>query len=190
MKSVLIGKVGFEIKERGGFPKMSKVAVIISDWFEDSEYTEPAKAFRDAGHDLVNIGLKAGETVEGKRKKAQARVEKAVQDVSVDDFDALLIPGGYSPDRLRVSENAVHFVKDFVESGKPVFAICHAPQILINANVLKGRKLTGWKSLIVDIKNAGAEFVDREVVEDGNLISSRQPKDLPAFIKAALQRLQ
>ncbi len=106
------------------------------------------------------------------------------------DFDALLIPGGYSPDKLRADEDAVRFVKDFVESGKPVFSICHAPQLLITAQVLKGRKVTGWKSIVQDIKNAGAIFLDQEVVEDGNLISSRSPQDIPAFIRAMLKKLQ
>jgi protease I len=168
---------------------MATIAVIIADMFEDSEYTEPARAFRKAGHTVVNVGLKRGKTVRGKKKGTAVTVERAVQDVSVDGFDALLIPGGYSPDILRAHDDVVRFVKEFVDSGKPVFAICHAPQLLITAQVLKGRRITGWKSIIQDIKNAGAEFVDEEVIEDGNLISSRSPADLPAFIKASLQRL-
>ena len=168
---------------------MATIAVIIADMFEDSEYTEPARAFRKAGHTVVNVGLKRGKTIRGKKKGTAVTVERAVQDVSVDGFDALLIPGGYSPDILRAHDDVVRFVKEFVDSGKPIFAICHAPQLLITAQVLKGRRITGWKSIIQDIKNAGAEFVDEEVVEDGNLISSRSPADLPAFIKASLQRL-
>ncbi len=168
---------------------MSKIAVIITDMFEDSEYSEPAKAFKMAGHELAHVGLKAGKTVKGKKKGTPVRIELGVKEVSVDDFDALLIPGGYSPDQLRVDEDAVRFVKEFVESGKPVFAICHAPQLLITADAIRGRKITGWKSVIQDIKNAGAEFIDREVVEDGNLISSRSPADLPSFIEACLNKL-
>ncbi|MEJ2068726.1 MAG: type 1 glutamine amidotransferase [Deltaproteobacteria bacterium] len=168
---------------------MATIAAIIADMFEDSEYTEPARAFRKAGHTVVNVGLKKGKTVRGKKKGTAVTVERAVQDVSVDGFDALLIPGGYSPDILRAHDDVVQFVKEFIDSGKPVFAICHAPQLLITAQILKGRRITGWKSIIQDIKNAGAEFVDEEVVEDGNLISSRSPADLPAFIKASLQRL-
>jgi protease I len=109
--------------------------------------------------------------------------------VNPGDFDALLIPGGYSPDKLRVDEDAVRFARDFIQSGKPIFAICHAAQLLITADVLRGRKLTGWKSIVQDIKNAGAEYIDAEVVEDGNLISSRKPSDIPAFVKAALRKL-
>jgi protease I len=168
---------------------MATIAAIIADMFEDSEYTEPARAFRKAGHTVVNVGLKKGKTVRGKKKGTAVTVERAVQDVSVDGFDALLIPGGYSPDIFRAHDDVVQFVKEFIDSGKPVFAICHAPQLLITAQILKGRRITGWKSIIQDIKNAGAEFVDEEVVEDGNLISSRSPADLPAFIKASLQRL-
>ncbi|MBN1848145.1 MAG: type 1 glutamine amidotransferase [Deltaproteobacteria bacterium] len=168
---------------------MKTIAVIISDFFEDSEYTEPAEAFRKAGHKLVHIGLKENQTVKGKNKATPVRVELAVKDVSADDYDALLIPGGYSPDKLRADEDAVRFVKAFFESGKPVFAICHAPQLLITADILRGRKVTGWKSIIQDIKNAGATFVDAAVVEDGNLVSSRYPGDLPEFIRVSLNKL-
>jgi protease I len=128
--------------------------------------------------------------VKGKKEGTPVRIDKSVKDVSADDFDALLIPGGYSPDKLRVDEKAVRFVRQFVESGKPVFVICHGPQLLITAQVLEGRKITGWKSIIQDIKNAGAKFIDQEVVEDGKLISSRSPNDLPAFIEASLEKLR
>ena len=168
---------------------MSKIAVIIAEMFEDSEYSKPAEAYKKAGHGLVHVGLKEGETVKGKKEGTPVKIDRAVKDVSVDDFDALLIPGGYSPDKLRVDGDAVEFVKKFVKSGKPVFAICHAPQLLITAQVLKGRKITGWKSIIQDVKNAGAKFIDQEVVEDRNLISSRSPADLPAFIEASLKKL-
>ena len=169
---------------------MKNIAVIIDDLFEDAEYTEPASAFKEAGHKLNHIGLKKDKIVKGKKKGTEVKIDTSVIEVKVDDFDALLIPGGYSPDKLRVDDTAVKFVKDFVESGKPVFAICHAPQLLITAEVLKNRKVTGWKSIIQDIKNAGAEFVDEEVVEDRNLVSSRHPGDLPAFIQTSLRKLK
>jgi protease I len=169
---------------------MSRIAVILADMFEDSEYTEPARAFKEKGHSLVHVGMEEGETVKGKKEGTPVKIDKAVQDVSVDDFDALLIPGGYSPDKLRAHDKPVEFVKQFVKSGKPVFAICHAPQLLITADVLKGRKVTGWKSIVQDIKNAGAVFVDDKVVEDKNLVTSRQPDDLPEFISASLLRLK
>ena len=168
---------------------MSQIAVIITDLFEDSEYTEPANAFRAAGHDLVHVGLKAGATVYGKKDNTAVTIERAVRDVAAAQFDALLIPGGYSPDKLRVDDDAVRFAGDFVRSGKPVFAICHAAQLLITADVLRGRKMTGYKSIVQDLKNAGVEYFDQEVVEDDQLVSSRHPGDLPAFISAALRHL-
>lgn len=169
---------------------MKKIAVIIDDMFEDVEYTKSAFAFTEAGHKLTHIGLNKGNTVKGKKRGTEVKIDESVKDVDVDDFDALLIPGGYSPDKLRVSENAVDFVKKFVESGKPVFAICHAPQLLISADVLKNRKITGWKSIIPDIKNAGGDFLDEKVVEDENLISSRSPEDLNVFIETSLKKME
>lgn len=169
---------------------MSRIAVIITDMFEDVEYTEPAKVFKDEGHELIHVGFKEGETVKGKRKGTEVKVDESVKNVSAEDFDALLIPGGYSPDKLRVNDDAVEFVKEFMDKNKPVFSICHGPQLLITAQTLKGRKVTGYISIIQDIKNAGAEFFDNEVVEDGNLVSSRNPNDLPAFIQASLRKLE
>lgn len=169
---------------------MSKIAVIITNMFEDSEYSQPVNAFKKAGHKIIRVGLKEGEVVKGKKKGTLVKIDKAVTDVSVDDFDALLIPGGYSPDKLRANEEAVKFTKEFTESGKPIFSICHGPQLLITAQALKGRKITGWKSIIQDIKNAGAEFIDQEVVEDENLVSSRHPGDIPAFIRTSLKKLK
>ncbi len=167
-----------------------KIAVIIDDLFEDVEYSKPVKAFEKAGYKMIHVGLKKGKVVVGKKQDVEVYIDKQVNTVSVSDFDALLIPGGYSPDKLRANEDAVRFVKDFVMSGKPVLTICHGPQLLITAQVLTGRKITGWKSIVQDIKNAGAIFLDQEVVEDGNLISSRSPADIPAFIKASLRKLQ
>ncbi len=168
---------------------MGKIAVIITDMFEDSEYLEPAERFRDAGHELVHVGLEAGKTVTGKKSQTPVKIDKSVKEASIDEFDAMLIPGGYSPDQLRADEDAVRFAAAFVKSGKPVFSICHAPQLLITADVLRGRKITGYTSIVQDIKNAGAEFIDQEVVKDGNLISSRTPADLPAFTEASLAAL-
>lgn len=169
---------------------MARIAVIIADMFEDSEYAEPVSAFRKAGHEIIHVGLKAGTAVKGEKKATEVKIDQDVRKANAAMFDALLIPGGYSPDKLRADEDAVQFTKNFVESGKPVFVICHGPQLLITANVLRGRKITGWKSVKQDIINAGAEFIDRTVVKDDNLISSRSPADLPDFIAASLNRLQ
>lgn len=168
---------------------MARIAVIITDDFEDVEYTEPARAFKEKGNELVHIGLEAGRTVKGKKSGTEVRIDRGVKDASVGEFDALLIPGGYSPDKLRVDPDAVRFAREFVEGGKPIFAICHAAQLLITAQAVQGRRITGWKSIVQDIKNAGAEYEDREVVEDGNLVSSRGPQDIPAFVEASLRHL-
>lgn len=169
---------------------MATIAVAITDLFEDVEYTEPAAAFRDAGHTIVHVGLKERSTVKGKAKGTEVTIDRAISTVFPDDFDALFIPGGCSPDHLRADDGAVQFTRQFVESGKPVLAICHAPQLLITAQVLQGRRITGYTSIIQDIKNAGAEFVDQAVVEDGNLLSSRNPGDIPAFIEASLKKIE
>lgn len=169
---------------------MSKIAILINDMFEDIEYTIPASAFDKAGYAIIHIGLKKDDIVKGKKNETPVKIDESVNNISIDDFDALFIPGGYSPDKLRVHDQVVDFVEDFVNSGKPVFSICHAPQLLISADVIKGRKITGWKSIIQDIKNAGAEFKDQEVVIDDNLVSSRSPEDLTAFVSASLKKLK
>jgi protease I len=168
---------------------MKKIAALIADMFEDVEFNLPAEAFINAGHLVVAIGLKKGEIVTGKAQGTKVTIDAAVQDVRVRDFDALFIPGGYSPDKLRAHPGPVAFVREFVESGKPVFGICHAAQILITAQVIGGKRITGYVSIIQDIKNAGAIFVDEPVVEDGNLLFSRNPGDIPAFIAASLKKL-
>ncbi|MBN1595946.1 type 1 glutamine amidotransferase [candidate division FCPU426 bacterium] len=169
---------------------MKKIAVVIDDWFEDSEYTEPVKAFQDAGHKIVNIGLEAGKTVKGKKNSTPVVIDKNFAKVASSDFDALLIPGGFSPDRLRAHDRPMKFVRSFMDLGRPVFAICHGPQLMISADRLKGRRVTGYASIVRDLKNAGARFEDAEIVLDGNLLTSRHPGDLPAFIRKALQMLE
>jgi protease I len=168
---------------------MSRIAVLIENDFEDSEYSKPAEAFKAASNELIHVGLKKGETVKGEKNDTPVKIDESVQEISARQFDALFIPGGYSPDRLRAHEEAVSFVKDFMYSGKPVFAICHAPQLLITARVIEGRRATGWKSIVQDIKNAGGIYKDEPLVEDGNLITSRHPGDLPFFIEACLKKL-
>ena len=169
---------------------MAIIGVLIDNNFEDIEYTSPVKAFIEADHSIIHIGLREGKPVKGKKKGTLVKIDKSFKDVSPDDFDAILIPGGCSPDNLRGEKEAVDFVKNYFKTDKPIFAICHAPQILITAQVLEGRRVAGWKSIIQDIKNAGAEFVDEEVVLDGNIISSRGPRDIPAFTNACLKRLE
>lgn len=167
-----------------------KIAVLITDEFEDSEFTSPADAFRKAGHQVITIEKKAGNTVTGKRGEAKVKIDASIDEVNPTDFDALLLPGGHSPDSLRGDDRFVTFTRDFVNSGKPVFAICHGPQLLISADVVRGRKLTAVKPIVVDVKNAGADFYDQEVVVDKDqLVTSRTPDDLPAFNRESLRLL-
>ncbi|HDV8099848.1 UNVERIFIED_CONTAM: protein/nucleic acid deglycase [Escherichia coli] len=167
-----------------------KIAVLITDEFEDSEFTSPADEFRKAGHEVITIEKQAGNTVKGKKGEASVTIDKSIDEVTPAEFDALLLPGGHSPDYLRGDNRFVTFTRDFVNSGKPVFAICHGPQLLISADVIRGRKLTAVKPIIIDVKNAGAEFYDQEVVVDKDqLVTSRTPDDLPAFNREALRLL-
>lgn len=168
---------------------LAKIGVMIDNMFEDMEYTSPVKAFKDAGHQIINLGIKKG-TVKGKKGKASAQIDERIRESDYNYFDAIFIPGGCSPDNLRGHPEAVEFIQNFFNTNKPVFAICHAPQLLITAQLIEGKKITGWKSIVQDIKNAGAQFLDQEVVEDGNLISSRSPDDIPAFISACLKKLE
>ncbi|WP_100408026.1 type 1 glutamine amidotransferase domain-containing protein [Bacillus solitudinis] len=167
-----------------------KIAVVLTDLFEDSEYTKPAQAFKDAGHTLVTIEKEKGKQVTGKNKEETLTIDKGIDEVSVSDFDALFIPGGFSPDILRADDRFVAFTKEFAESKKPIMAICHGPQLLITAEVLEGRDVTGFKSIQVDLKNAGANLHDKEVVVcGGNLVTSRKPDDIPAFNEESLKVL-
>ncbi|WP_147199977.1 type 1 glutamine amidotransferase domain-containing protein [Pantoea sp. MBD-2R] len=168
-----------------------KIAVLITDEFEDSEFTSPADAYTKAGHQVITIDKKAGVTVTGKQGKAKVKIDKDIDHVNAADFDALLLPGGHSPDSLRGDDRFVNFTKQFVELGKPIFAICHGPQLLISANAVRGRKMTSVKAIAIDLKNAGADFYDKEVVVDNDkLVSSRTPDDLPAFNRESLRILE
>lgn len=168
---------------------MARVAFVLADDFEDSEFKVPYDRLRDAGHHTTVVGKKAGQEVKGKKGKESFTVEKGPDQVSASDFDALVIPGGYSPDKLRTDEGVVKFVRAFFGSDKPVAAICHAGSLLVEADAVEGRTVTSWPSVRTDLVNAGAEWVDREVVVDGRLITSRKPDDLPAFVDAILAQL-
>ncbi|WP_050616183.1 type 1 glutamine amidotransferase domain-containing protein [Bacillus testis] len=163
-----------------------KIATVLTNYFEDVEYTQPAEAFKKEGHEVVTIEKEAGATVKGKQGEAEVKIDKGIDDVKAEDFDALFIPGGFSPDQLRGDERFVKFAKSFADANKPIFAICHGPQLLITAEVLNGKKATGYHSIAVDMKNAGVNFEDQEVVVDDQLVTSRQPDDIPAFNREAL----
>ncbi|HWO97168.1 MAG TPA: type 1 glutamine amidotransferase domain-containing protein [Bacillus sp. (in: firmicutes)] len=167
-----------------------KIAVLMTDMYEDSEYTEPATALKEAGHELVVIEKEKGKTVKGKQGESTETIDVSIDEAKAEEFDALFLPGGFSPDILRAEDRFVAFAKEMMEAKKPVMAICHGPQLLITAETLKGRDVTGYKSIAVDLKNAGATFHDKEVVVCGNqLITSRTPDDLPAFIRESLNVL-
>ena len=169
---------------------MSRVACIIAADFEDSELSVPVDRLEDQGHEVVLVGLSKGDTLRGKKGDTKVTTEAAVADVRATDFDALLIPGGYSPDKLRIDERAVRFVRDFDEAGKPIAAICHGPQLLIEAGVVDGRRMTSWPSVKTDLQNAGANWEDASVVVDGELVTSRKPADLDDFSDAFLAKLR
>jgi protease I len=169
---------------------MAHIAILVDNDFEDSEFSVPYSKIIDADHNVTVIGDKASKEIKGKRNETTTTVQKAVDDVSPEDFDALVIPGGYSPDRLRMNNAAVTFTRNFFETGKPIAAVCHGPQLLIEADVVKGKTVTSWPSVRTDLINAGATWIDESVVEDGNLITSRKPDDLDVFCHALLKRCQ
>jgi protease I len=166
-----------------------RVAMLVEDEFEDRELTGPLEALRAAGAAVTLVGPTAGAEFRGKRGQSRVTAEVAAGAARMTDFDALVIPGGHAPDRMRMRHAMVDLAREAMEAGKPVAAICHGPQLLISANVLRGRTLTCWPSIAVDVKNAGGLYVDKPVVEDGNLITSRKPDDVPVFSEAIIRAL-
>ena len=168
---------------------MAKVAFVLADDFEDSEFRVPYDRLRQSGHEVTVIGTEAGKEVKGKKGRETFTVEATPADADPGEFDALVIPGGHAPDKLRLSAEMVDLTRKLFESGKPVAAICHGPQLLIEAEVVEGKRLTSWASVRKDLENAGAQWVDEPLVVDGNLITSRKPDDLDVFCDAILERL-
>jgi protease I len=169
---------------------MSRIAILVDNTFEDSELRVPVDRLEQAGHTVELLGIEAGAEVVGKNGKERVKIQKAVRDASEKHYDALVIPGGYSPDHLRTDRDAVRFTRAMAMAGKPVAAVCHAPWMLIEADLVDDRIVTSWPSVRTDLINAGARWVDREVVVDGNIITSRRPDDLVAFSDAVLQQLR
>lgn len=166
----------------------TRVAILIEDLYEDVELTSPRDALRAAGAEVSIVGPLAGRPYVGKQGTAIAADLDAGR-AHATDFDAVVVPGGFAPDKMRLRHAMVDLVRDALAAGKPVAAICHGPQVLINANVLKGRTVTCWPSIAVDVRNAGARYVDKPVVEDGNLITSRKPDDLTRFNAALIRQI-
>lgn len=165
------------------------VAVLVTSGVEEVELTEPVEFLRSHGATVVIITPNREELQQGIKAHrgddpgATVRADEYLGNVDPNDFDALFIPGGQSPDRLRLARGAVAFVQAFARANRPIFALCHAPQLLISAELVRGKTLTSWPSLEVDLKNAGAKWVNEEVVVDGNLITSRKPDDIPALTR-------
>jgi protease I len=167
-----------------------RIAILATDMFEQVELVEPRKALEDAGAETELVSLDEGE-IQGFNHYDKADtfpVDKAVMDANADEYDALLLPGGVgNPDTLRTDENAVGFIRSFVDAGKPVAAICHAPWMLVEAGVVRGRRLTSFPSVKTDVKNAGGNWVDEEAVLDGGVVTSRSPADIPAFNRQMIE---
>jgi protease I len=167
-----------------------KVAILVADGFEQVEMTEPRQALEEAGAgtDLISPNSGCVKGWQHTKWGDEFKVDVPLSQARADDYDALLLPGGViSPDKLRINSQAVDFVRAFFDAGKPVAAICHGPWTLIEAGVVKGREMTAWPSVRTDLRNAGARVVDREVVVDNGLVTSRKPDDLPAFNRKMIE---
>ena len=167
-----------------------KVAILVADGFEQVEMTKPRDALEEAGAETKIVSLKPGQ-IQGMHhadKGDKVDVDLTVTDARPEEFDALMIPGGlFNPDALRANEDALEFARHFFRESKPVAAICHGPQVLISADLVRGRKMTSWPAIKVDMRNAGARWVDEEVVVDNGLVTSRKPDDIPAFNRKMIE---
>jgi len=168
---------------------MRKILIMVDEGVEDAEFLYPYYRFQEEGYEVDVVAPKANETYMGKHG-IPIRSNLSPKEVNVDEYDALIIPGGRAPDRMRINEGLVNIVKEFNEKGKIIAAICHGPQMLIEADVLRGKKATCWKSVTTDLQNAGATFIDAPTVVDGNIVTSRFPPDLPKFCQEAIKLLK
>jgi len=167
-----------------------KVAILLGQGFEDSEFKIPHDRLEAEGFEVEIIGREAGEELKGDKGKVTTRATRSIADARPGDYDALVIPGGYSPDKLRADERFVRFVKEFDASRRPLAAVCHGPQLLITAGLVKGRTLTAWTTIQEDLRQIGARVKDEPVVRDGNWITSRKPDDLQQFSDAVVEALR
>jgi protease I len=183
------------VVEEQQMPQVSDahVLIIAADGFEESELFEPRQRLIDRGARVTLASIQEAEIRGeiGDKPGRKIKPDRVMEQIHSQDYDALLLPGGTrSPDRLRMNEQVVYTVKKFVDAGKPVGAICHGPWLLVEADVLRGRTATGWPSIRTDMRNAGANVVDREVVVDGNIVTSRKPADIPAFTEAFIELVE
>ncbi|MFW6102251.1 MAG: type 1 glutamine amidotransferase domain-containing protein [Chloroflexota bacterium] len=165
------------------------IAILAEEDFEDSELMEPLRAMKDAGVRVLIVGSGSKKSYKGKRGSAEVKVDMTADKVEASQFDAIIIPGGYTPDKMRLHQPMVDLVRKAHAEGKIIAAVCHGPQILISADIVKGRRVTSWPSVAVDLKNAGAIWVNEAMVRDGNIITARKPADLPKFNKAIIEAL-
>ena len=166
-----------------------RVAILVEEYFEDSELIEPLRAMKDAGARVVIVGSGSKKNYKGKRGSAEVEVDTTANKVEASQFDAIIIPGGYAPDKMRLHQSMVDLVRKAHDEGKIIGAVCHGPQLLISAGIVKGRRMTSWPSVAVNLRNAGAIWVNEPTVRDGNIITARKPVDLPKFNKAIIGAL-
>jgi protease I len=173
----------------GNGSQRGKIACVMGSGFEDSEFRVPVERLRAAGYEVEVVGTERCQTIVGKNKKEEVRVDRSIDDADPAEYEGMLIPGGYSPDYLRADERFVDFVKQFDATGRPLAAVCHGPQLLLTAGLVGGRTLTAWPTIQGDLRYAGAEVRDESVVVDGNWITSRKPDDLDLFSGRFIQAL-
>ena len=168
---------------------MRKVLIMVDEGVEDVEFLYPYYRFQEEGYEVDVVGSKAKETYLGKHG-VPIKTDLSPEEANVDEYDAVVIPGGRAPDRMRINKGLVKIVKEAYEKGKVIAAVCHGPQMLIEADILRGKKATCWKSVVTDLKNAGATFIDAPAVVDGKLVTSRSPADLPKFCQETIKLLK
>ena len=166
-----------------------RIAILVEEDFEDSELTEPMRVMKGVGSEVVIVGSGSKNTYQGKKRQAKVSVDTTANKVEINTFDAVIIPGGYAPDKMRLHQSMIDLVKKAYDQGKVVAAICHGPQLLISADIVRGHRVTSWASVAVDLKNAGAIWTDEPVVRDGSLITSRKPADLDEFNQEIIEAL-
>ena len=166
------------------------IAILAEEEFEDAELMQPLRAMKDAGASVMIVGSGSKKSYRGKRGSAEVTADATADKVDAGQFDAIIVPGGYAPDKMRLHQPMIDLVRKANAAGKVIAAVCHGPQLLISAEVVKGRRVTSWPSVAVDLRNAGAIWVDQAVVRDGNIITSRKPADLPQFNEAIIEALR
>ena len=167
-----------------------RIAILAEEDFEDAELMEPLRVMKDAGANVLIVGSGSKKSYKGNRGSAKVIVDTTADKVEASQFDAIIVPGGYAPDKMRLHEPMIDLVRKAHDAGKLIAAVCHGPQLLISAGIVKGRRVTSWPSVAVDLKNAGAIWIDEPVVKDGNIITSRKPADLPQFNDAIIEALR